>query len=104
MRDEVCKRLVKYVFDKEPKATNAFGYRQVKNFLANIDIVISEKVIRRDMKELGLSPKRKTIRKYSSYMGTVGRVAVNMLDRDFSANNPNEKWVTDITPVSSKWL
>jgi transposase InsO family protein len=96
-RDEIYKYLVTYVFDKEPKANNAFGYRQVNNYLRDIGIDLSEKVIRRQMKELMLSPSKKTCRKYNSYMGTVGRVAVNILDRDFHAARPNEKWVTDIT-------
>jgi transposase InsO family protein len=35
--------------------------------------------------------------KYRSYKGTVGQIAPNILDRDFNATKPNEKWVTDIT-------
>jgi len=29
--------------------------------------------------------------------GTVGKIAPNILDRQFTADQPNEKWVTDIT-------
>ena len=32
-----------------------------------------------------------------SYKGTVGKIAPNILDRQFTAEQPNEKWVTDIT-------
>ena len=35
--------------------------------------------------------------KYKSYKGTVGKIAPNHLDRQFTAGAPNEKWVTDIT-------
>lgn len=35
-----------------------------------------------------------------SYKGEVGRIAENLLNRDFSASKPNEKWVTDITEFS----
>ena len=37
------------------------------------------------------------IKKYRSYKGNYGYVADNLLNRDFKANNPNEKWVTDVT-------
>lgn len=36
-------------------------------------------------------------RKYSSYKGSLGRVAPNRLQRDFNASSPNQKWVTDVT-------
>ena len=32
-----------------------------------------------------------------SYKGTIGKIADNLLNRDFNADNPNEKWVTDVT-------
>lgn len=35
--------------------------------------------------------------KYNSYKGDVGRIAPNLLERDFKADKPNQKWVTDVT-------
>lgn len=40
-------------------------------------------------------PKRK--RKYSSYKGTVEKIANNHVKRNFEANKPNKKWFTDVT-------
>lgn len=40
------------------------------------------------------------MKRYNSYRGEVGFVAENLLQRDFEANNPNEKWVTDVTEFS----
>ena len=37
------------------------------------------------------------MKKYKSYKGKVGKTAPNILDRNFRAEKPNEKWVTDIT-------
>lgn len=48
------------------------------------------------MKELGLKCVVR-MKKYRSYKGTVGKTAPNILDRNFRAEKPNEKWVTDIT-------
>src|SRR3546814_14110241 len=36
-------------------------------------------------------------KKYRSYRGEVGRVAPNLLDRQFNAMGPGQKWVTDVT-------
>ena len=39
---------------------------------------------------------------YRSYKGEQGKIAPNLLQRDFSASKPNEKWLTDITKFSMK--
>lgn len=51
------------------------------------------------MNELGLVC-RVRIKKYRSYKGEVGKIAPNLLKRDFHAGEPNQKWVTDITEFS----
>jgi transposase InsO family protein len=40
------------------------------------------------------------MKKYKSYKGEVGKIAPNLLERDFEAKAPNAKWVTDITEFS----
>ena len=51
------------------------------------------------MKELGLVC-RIRMKKYRSYKGEIGKIAPNLLNRDFTAEKPNEKWVTDVTEFS----
>lgn len=48
------------------------------------------------MRQLQLKSTVKT-HKYKSYKGTVGKVAPNLLARQFQACAPNKKWVTDVT-------
>ncbi|MBD5148700.1 MAG: DDE-type integrase/transposase/recombinase [Oscillibacter sp.] len=48
------------------------------------------------MKELGLVC-RVRMKRYRSYRGEVGRIAQNLLERNFEAASPNEKMVTDFT-------
>ncbi len=48
------------------------------------------------MKELGLKYLVR-IKKYRSYKGTVGKFVPNILNCNFQADKPNEKWITDIT-------
>lgn len=49
------------------------------------------------MVELGIKPLKRNKRKYSSYKGTVGKIADNLINRNFEADKPNEKWYTDVT-------
>lgn len=60
---------------------------------------INHKTISRLMGELGLSCKVR-MHRYSSYKGEIGKIAPNLLNRDFKATVPNQKWVTDITEFS----
>jgi hypothetical protein len=58
---------------------------------------ISEKVVRRLMKQECLVAATSKRRRYGSYMGEISPAPDNLLNRDFSASAPNEKWLTDIT-------
>lgn len=58
---------------------------------------LSEKVIRRLMKQEHLQPIVRKKRAYSSYQGEITPAVPNMLQRNFHAESPNEKWLTDIT-------
>lgn len=40
------------------------------------------------------------MKKYRSYKGEVGKIAPNLLGRNFCAETPNQKWVTDVTEFS----
>ena len=64
-----------------------------------VDFPFNHKTVQRLMKELGLVY-RVRIKKYRSYKGEVGKIAPNLLNRDFHAENPNQKWVTDVTEFS----
>ncbi|QGG52913.1 IS3 family transposase [Lysinibacillus pakistanensis] len=73
-----------------------YGYRRIYLALRNEGFFINHKTVQRLMQELGL---KGTVRpkKYRSYKGTVGYVAENLIQRDFEATEPNQKWVTDVT-------
>ena len=64
--------------------------------LYNIGYTLNRKTVYKIMKELKIQSFVK-VRKYRSYKGNFGIVAKNLLNRNFKANKPNEKWVTDIT-------
>lgn len=53
------------------------------------------------MLELGLKSLVRP-KKYRSYRGTVAHIAPNLFNRQFRAQRPNEKCVTDVTEFNVK--
>jgi len=76
-----------------------YGYRRITLTLLRRGFVINHKTVQRLMRVLGLVC-RVRMKRYKSYKGEIGRIAPNLLKRDFTAKKPNEKWVTDITEFS----
>jgi transposase InsO family protein/transposase-like protein len=74
-----------------------YGYRRIHACLSDQSVNISEKVVRRLMKQQCLIAATSKRRRYGSYMGEISPAPENLLNRDFSAGAPNEKWLTDIT-------
>ena len=54
------------------------------------------------MHELKLFGKRPR-EKYHSYKGKVGKIADNIIDRNFKANKPLQKWSTDVSQFNFSW-
>ena len=64
--------------------------------LHNRGLRLNHKTVQRLMKELGLVCLVR-MKKYRSYKGEAGKIAPNLLQRNFRAEKPNQKWVTDVT-------
>lgn len=75
----------------------SYGYRRIYLDLKDTKKTLSEKVIRRLMKEENLIVKSVKKKKYNSYMGEISPAVENIIKRDFHAEIPNSKWLTDIT-------
>jgi transposase InsO family protein len=76
-----------------------YGYRRITLELHNRGYIINHKTVQHLMKELGIAC-RVRMKKYCSYKGEVGKIAPDLLQRDFEATAPNQKWITDITEFS----
>jgi len=72
------------------------GYRRITMLIKQKGIVINHKTILRLMKVLGLKSLIR-LKRYKSYKGEQGKIAPNILQRNFKAARPNEKWATDVT-------
>lgn len=73
-----------------------YGYRRIQLELKRRGIELNHKTVQRLMAQLGL---KSTVRpkKYNSYKGESGKAVSNVLERNFEATKPDEKWVTDVT-------
>jgi len=76
-----------------------YGYRRITMELRNQGYILNHKTVQRLMKALGLVC-RVRMKKYRSYRGEVGKIAPDLLGRNFEATAPNQKWVTDVTEFS----
>ncbi|NLZ74177.1 MAG: IS3 family transposase, partial [Bacteroidales bacterium] len=76
---------------------NRYGYRRIHSVMKTAGTTVSEKVIRRIMKEEELVVPNIKRKKYSSYKGEISPEISNIIERDFHVDKPNSKWLTDIT-------
>lgn len=87
------KTLIKQIYQRH---RGRFGYRRITLIMKQQGIVINHKTVLRLMKTLGLKSIIR-VKKYRSYRGEQGRIAPNILERNFKADRPNRKWATDVT-------
>lgn len=76
-----------------------YGYRRITLELRNRGYCINHKTVQQLMKSIGIKCMVR-VKKYRSYKGEVGKIAPNIIQRDFVATAPNQKWTTDITEFS----
>lgn len=97
-KDKFYEELILKIFNKNyqkygiPRMTDALNLELIKLGKPKIN----HKRVERIMIKLGIQARPKQ-RKYVSYKGKIGKVAPNILDRDFSTTLPYQKLGTDIT-------
>jgi len=90
------KALIKGIYHENE---GRYGYRRITLELNRRGYVINHKTVLKLMRECNIKSLVR-IRKYRSYKGEVGKIAPNILQRNFKADKPNQKWVTDVTEFS----
>ncbi|MDQ0873948.1 putative transposase [Paenibacillus sp. V4I3] len=96
--DEDLKLQLTAIFERRNKTV---GYRRVQDELyRQHGLVVNHKKVLRLMQELGIQAviRRKYVHRTSQQAAVEdGRIAENLLQRNFNADAPNLKWVTDVT-------
>ncbi len=95
-RHAALKEAIKAIFDSHK---GRYGYRRVTAQLRQSGQRVNHKTVQSLMAGMGLKSLVRP-KKYRSYRGGVGRTAPDLLQRKFSADRANRKWVTDVTEFS----
>jgi len=90
---QLIKELIKSIYHKHK---GRYGYRRITDEINNKGLIINHKTVLRLMKLLGLKSLIR-VKKYKSYKGEQGKIVPNILERNFKAAAPNQKWATDVT-------
>ena len=93
-KGKALKAEIKSIYD-EYKGN--YGYRRIHLEWRHRGFMINHKKVQRLMKVMGLAARIRWKRKYSSYMGEVGKKADNLIQRQFKGSKPYEKCYTDVT-------
>ena len=96
-KDDKNKEIIEKIREIFINNKERYGYRRITLELRNQGYNVNHKKVYRIMVKLGLKPLKRNKRKYSSYKGTVGKIADNLIKRNFNSDKPNEKWYTDVT-------
>ncbi len=91
--------LAEKIKECQDKCGKTYGYRRVHLWLEREGIHHDPKTILRVMQKYNLLSviRRKKYRNYSNYLHRYE----NLLNRDFNAERPNQKWVTDISYIKT---
>jgi len=95
-KDDKYATVIKLISDIYHLHKGRYGYRRIRLELKRKGYQLNGKTVLRLMRICGLKSRVRP-KKFRSYKGDVGRIAHNIMRRDFSAEAPNRKWVTDIT-------
>lgn len=99
LRNKEIKEQIKEIFTSNK---GRYGVRRVHQALLSKGYIVNHKRVQRLMHNMHLLGKRPK-EKYHSYMGSVGKVASNIINRDFTATKPCAKWTTDVSQFNFAW-
>ena len=76
-----------------------YGYRRVTAAIRRDGQLVNHKAVQRLMREMGMKSYVRA-RKFRAYRGELDEASPNILNREFTASQANQKWVTDVTEFS----
>jgi putative transposase len=87
------KQAIRAIYDRHK---GRYGYRRIRSALVGMGLKINHKTVQRLMEQLAIKSLVRP-KKYRSFKGEISKAAPNEINRDFSAERPHQKWVTDVT-------
>jgi len=101
-RPDKDESLAKQIAECQKQTKGTYGYRRAKIWLLReTGLVINHKAVLRIMNKYGLLSKIRKPRPLYMRQQALRRYE-NLIDRNFKADKPNSKWVTDISYIHTK--
>ena len=101
VKPEQDAELVEKIKECQNRTDKTYGYRRVWKWLKDRNIAKNPKTVLRVMKKYGLLSEIRRRRKWVN-LGQQVHKYENLLNRQFRADKPNVKWVTDISYIHTK--
>ena len=101
VKPEQDAELVEKIKECQNRTDKTYGYRRVWKWLKDRNIAKNPKTVLRIMKKYGLLSEIRRRRKWVN-LGQQVHKYENLLNRQFRADRPNTKWVTDISYIHTK--
>jgi transposase InsO family protein len=95
-RREELKLIIRHIFDD---SDGTYGYRRVHAALARMDVVAGPELVRALMRELDLVPCQPKPWRRTTFPDQDATEAPDLVKRDFTAPEPGQKLVGDITYI-----
>jgi transposase InsO family protein len=105
-REMANQELYEKIKEEYDKSSGTYGSPRIYQALKKQGIVCSENRVARLMRSRDLRAKQKNRYRTTTRPNKADPVAPNLVDQDFEAERPNQKWLTDITYISTEegWL
>lgn len=105
-REQINQALIEHIRRIHKMSRKAYGSPRVYAQLKRQGISCNQKTVARLMRQDGLKGQRKYRKVITTNSNHKFSVAPNVLNREFTADGPNQKWVADITyiPTDEGWL
>lgn len=96
IKNKEIMELIQDIFDENKQR---YGFKRITEELHNRGYNINHKKVLRLMTKMSLRAVHRK-QQYHSYIGEVGHIADNLINRNFKADKPNEKWATDVSQLN----
>jgi transposase InsO family protein len=105
-REQINQALIDHIRRIHKMSRRAYGSPRVYAQLKKQGYTCNQKTVARLMRQDGLKGQRKYRKVITTNSNHKFPIASNLLNREFTADGPNQKWVADITyvPTEEGWL
>lgn len=102
LREAKSKKLIQLIQDEFEKSNQIYGSPRIAKKLKEKNHNVSRSYIARIMKRLNIKSKTRKKFKVTTDSSHSYQIAPNLLNRDFTATDVSQKWVSDLTYIRTR--